>query len=207
MIPAVSILASLILLIGSTSVSAQEYIPLPEARESIASTKEGISGELEKEYISIITRNKAKGNDWHKDFEKRLSTEDRDRLETIFLQMNREQQRRQVVSFRAPGGPLPKLSLTADLIKEWKDKKAYQIRMNEKDVKNTALDAYTHRDFSHVLVRKLPSTAVNASRPKYQVNLMTNDYFEKYNAERIGEMKNIMVFSGFTYKVRVTEPR
>jgi len=165
----------------------------------IASTQEGASHELLNEYETIVNKYKSPGKEWWKGFDAMNAT-DYARLEEIFKQMSREQQHKQIVAFRGPIAPLSKAIPTAKQMEDWRNEKVYGVWINGKRVKNEVLNNYHHTDFSQANVSKLSPNAINYGKHFYQVNLMTNEYYQSYYDLSIADNKNVIMFRGFTFQ-------
>lgn len=92
----VPVLAFVIFLFSSKTF-AQDSLPIPKTKQNAAqSIQKGVSPELLSEYEQIVNRSKDKTGfpDFHK-----FPDADVDRLKTIYLSMNQEQQAKQIVTF------------------------------------------------------------------------------------------------------------
>jgi len=85
-----------------------------------------------------------------------------------------------------PGGniprprPFPKAVPSAEQLKSWQDVKMYGVWIDEKRVENAQLAVRQPADFSHFFLSRLSKTAVNYGKHYYQVDLMTNAFYEQY---------------------------
>jgi bla regulator protein BlaR1 len=159
---------------------------------SVGSTKEGVSQELLDEYEAIVNKYKTTDKKWWVDFQKNISKADRERLETIFKQMNKDQQRKQVVVFMRPIPPLPRVVPTKEQLESWKNSKIYGLWINDKRVSNDVLNNYSNADFAQFFVSKLSKNAINYGKHYYQVNVMTKEYYQKYYDQAMANMGNRM---------------
>ena len=140
------------------------------------------------EYKSIVERYKSTDDkSWWKNFKKDITPVDRNRLESIFLQMNRDQQKQQSVVFIKAMGTLPKKVPTAEQIESWKDPKMYGLWIDNKRVDNSILDNYQASDFSHFFESALAKNAKNYGKHDYQVDLTTNQHFVDFNKKKEAE--------------------
>ena len=156
-------------------------------------TKKGVSPELLNEYHRIIDRNKTsemKGND----FRKNLPDTDYKRLEEIFVQMSFLQQQAQTVIFIKPIPPGAKVVPSQKQCSSFKNSKIYGVWINEKKVANSELDKYSTDDFSKMDISKLYGPAKKGRIYSYQVDLMTNDYYEAYRKSTLANKSNTMGF-------------
>lgn len=153
-------------------------------------TKEGVSPELLKEYQDIADRYLGVGQ------QRRvpdMSPEDMSRLETIFRQMSKEQQQRQTIVFGQPIKPFAKKVPSAGQMKAFADPDLYGIWINGKKASNEAIGAYKNTDISWYMISNLYGAAKKGRKYKYQLNVMTNEYFIKQNEELVKNPKSVMM--------------
>jgi hypothetical protein len=75
--------------------------------------------------------------------------------------------------------PLPsKKPPTSELLKVWTDPKIYGVWLDNKRVSNAELTKYKTSDFALYNVSKLAKNTVNYGKHFYQVNLLTNEYYD-----------------------------
>jgi len=147
------------------------------------STKEGVSDDLLEEYKTITDKYT---NPKVVNTRRGITKADNNRLEEIFGQMSRAQQKQQHIRFvKFKAAPLLKVRPTQTQYEGWKDTNVYGVWINDKHVDNSELDKYTAADISQFFVSRLLGTARVNKKYKYQVNLMTTDYYEKYRKEQI----------------------
>ena len=201
------LLAGLILLF-STKILAQENpkttvpaTPVEKSRKdtikpttwlglSIGYTKEGVSGELLNEYDTLVEKIKSSISNGFKN----VSKDDRKRMEFIYKQMSLEQQNKQSIGFIKDAKPLPKIIPTKQQYEAFKNPQVYGVWINEKKVSNAELNKYSNMDFSQVFISKLYGAAKKGKTYTHQLNLMTNDFYNKYYEEaRAHEDEAIMV--------------
>ena len=184
----------------ATKIIKQQKDTIPKAVVglSVGSTKEGVSPELLNEYQNIIKKYKTDTNSWL-EFREKVAAPDRNRLETIYKQMSKEQQESQTVAFIKEPKPLPKTIPAKAQMESFKNPGIYGVWINGKKVSNTTLNKYINTDFSQVFISKLYGGAKKNVSYLYQVDLMTKDYYQKYYDEEIANKDNsIMVFQRFT---------
>ena len=68
-------------------------------------------------------------------------------------------------------------------IKSFKDSKKYGVWIDKKRVNNEILNNYKNTDFSQLFVSRLAKNAKNYGKHYYQVDLMTNEYYDNYKNE------------------------
>jgi len=181
--------ASIFLFAAKTTAQTKPPTVVPQLKE-VESTQEGASQALMKEYAEIVARNKIIGGGRYVFGE--FSVEEHKRLETIFKQMSKEQQSRQDIGFTKVPPPFPRNTITTQQLSAWTDANQYGLWINDKRVKNDVLIKHKPSDFSHVFVSKLMKNAINYGKHYYQVDLMTNEYYEKYRAEALSDNRYYM---------------
>lgn len=178
----------------ATSQSTSTQNTPPWIGISVGSTKKGAPGDLMNEYATILEKYGTTGEFWWSKFQKNISPFDQQRLEQIFKQMSAAQQSKQKVAFIKAPQPLKKVVPTDEQLKEWKNKTIYGLWIDGKRSTNSALERYTNTSFEHVAVSKLYGPAKQNKTYSYQVNLMTKDYYRKYNSQTTNKSGNKMVF-------------
>ena len=104
---------------------------------------------------------------------------DRKRLSMLYQQMTHEQQLSQVLRF-VPRKPLFKATPTQTQLAAWADAKTYGVWINGKKANNTELVNYKPTDFGQVYISRLTNAAINHTKHKYQIDLMTAAYYAEY---------------------------
>ncbi len=181
--------------IFSTKTIATEFISQiqPPVQGKAEITQEGISEELMKEFKGIIARNLVTNKNGDKHVSNDISEADQKRLETIYFQMSKEQQDDQAVSFVAlKEMVLPRSVPSVEKFESFKDPKMYGVWVDGKRVENDMLNNYKNTDFTQVSVSKLMKNAKNYDKHVYQVDLMTNDYYQRYYSEQTSKKGYIM---------------
>lgn len=148
--------------------------------QTVGGTKEGVSAEKLQEYQSIVDRYKVK------DFKRfaDIPLDAREKLLKIFKQMSKEQQLQQEVIFLPPLGPIEKKVPSEKEMKAFLDPDIYGVWIDGKKVSNSEISKYKNTDFSSFDVSRLYGRAKVNKRYKYQLNLMTNAYFNNLNEKR-----------------------
>ena len=195
---------TLAIFLFSTRTIAQEPAKAaPQSRMEVSSTVEGASQELMNEYAAILAKHKPGPNEvWGKTFGyyKDLTDAEKNRLEVIFLQMNKTQQAQQEVFFMPPIPPFGKAPPTSTQLQSWENAKKYGVWIDGKRISNTMLSNYSTRDFSHAFVSPLSKNAINYGKHYYQVDLMTNAYYKDYFEKTKANKKNTMAMRRFKNK-------
>lgn len=157
-------------------------------QEQIAFTQEGVSQEVLKEYQEIEKRYSKIGNNGQVSYWLNPDQIDKERLETIFFQMSKEQQTNQVFAFiPCELMVLPKTMPTEEQVEAFKDPEKYGVWIDGEQVNNSDLDRYKNSDFASVFVSGLTKTAKNYGKYDFQVNLMTNEGYKNYIDDKVAE--------------------
>jgi len=89
---------------------------------------------------------------------------------------------------------------TPEVFENWKRPDVFGIWLNDKHVSNSELNKYAHSDIAEYDLSKLYGAALKGRSYKYQLNIMTNDYFDKTYEERVKNRVLIMRRGWFTPK-------
>lgn len=163
-----------------TYIPKENNQPLTSVGLTTESTKEGVSQDLMNEYEAIVLKYKTSNLHWPKEMMEKIPQTEKERLQYIYLKMNKEQQSNQTIAFIKRPPPFAKTIPTKEQFESWKNAKIYGIWINNKRVSNTELNKYRNTDFSHCFVSKLYKNAINYGKHYVQVDLMTNVYYEDY---------------------------
>ena len=152
---------------------------------------EGITQEMMDEYKTLTKKyfDKAKRNQIQEP-----SKVDGERMEALLAGMSKGQL--STVEFTITKiKPLPRITPTDAEFEKYKDSALYGVWIDEKKVPNSTLDKYKAADFSQVYVSKLYPNAQKTIgyKYKYQVDLMTTDYYESYRKETLEHPKKYIV--------------
>lgn len=182
------------ILMFSSKIMAQDTMKTGQSEpKKIQPAKEGVSQKMLDEYSRIINKNKLNVQAKYTN-PPVVSGADRNRLETIFFSMSKEQQAKQTVTF-VHIASLLKNKLTKEQFTSFKNPKKYAITINDEKVDNSQLDNYTPSDFSNFSVVYLARTNSNYGKHlPLDVYLMTMEYY-KADIER--KKDNIMVSYSF----------
>lgn len=74
---------------------------------------------------------------------------------------------------------------TPEMFENWKRADVFGIWLNDKHVPNSALDKYKHSDIAEYDLSKLYGAALKGRSYKYQLDILTNEYFDKTYDERV----------------------
>ncbi len=179
----------------TTKVLAQDEATIHN-QQQIESSKTGVSQELLKEYQDIFNKYKKTLVDGKESYSLNLAQADKERVEKIFFQMSKEQQTKQMFVFvPANSMVLSRTIPTKEQFELFKDPKIYGIWINNQRVSNEVLNKYKNTDIAHVMMSKLAKNATNYGKHVYQVNLMTNDAYQKYYDETIAKKGYILTLN------------
>ncbi|MCX8533211.1 M56 family metallopeptidase [Chryseobacterium luquanense] len=142
------------------------------------------SGSPYEEVQKILNKYQALLNDKkYAEFDRKITAEDRQRLIELYAQLT-ENQKDELPFIFHTSKKFEKNSLNENDLKEFSNSKKYGLWIDEKKVDNTVLKNYQASDFSHKFVSKRYKNAISKKNPQpFQVNLMTNAYYEKYSKE------------------------
>jgi bla regulator protein blaR1 len=82
---------------------------------------------------------------------------------------------------------------TEEMLVDWQNGKKIGLWINEKRVKNSVLKNYKPSDFSEYFVSKLEKNAYNYGKHYYQVDVMTNDYYDNVYLKQVRENPSFMI--------------
>jgi bla regulator protein BlaR1 len=173
--------------------------------EKVPYTTEGISADLMNEYNSIAKKYLYTDEKGYERFRNNsLTTAERDRLESIFKQMNRAQQSEAIVGFAPRMEPWGKATPTDEQFEKWKDETNYGVWIDGKKVKNEELNKYKASDFSHYYASNLAYTEQMKKDVmksfnlkvmyKVQLDLMTHTEYDDYYQKTIARPKYEMFY-------------
>jgi beta-lactamase regulating signal transducer with metallopeptidase domain len=173
-----TLIAAVVLLSERTYAGNSANIQIPEKIvETPAQTSRQDSYQ---EFKDILVRYSDLLNDGkYAEFSKKISENDKKRLEELYPLLSETQRNEQKITFFA----LPELKKripTENELKSFLNKKDYAVWIDSKKIENSILKNYKKTDFSNVYISKIYPNARTAKNPQpYQVSLMTHPYFEK----------------------------
>lgn len=182
-----------VLVFSSKIISAQENPSTSKVLGiNLPATKDGASKELLNEYEVIIKKNMTKTKNGT-EIIGHVTTTERNRLEIIYKQMNQNQRDETKVIFTKKIPPFKKAIPTEKQFESFKDTAKYGVWIDDKKVKNEVLAKYKAEDFSHFSISNLRYTEEMKknvmtmfglhSMYAFQLDLMTNTYYENYYKE------------------------
>lgn len=148
-------------------------------------TDNGLSQELLNEFTETIkkhTRYTKEKQRYNQILE--LDIEQKKRLFYLFSQMSPEQKKASntIVYQR----PIPVKNVrSAELFEKWKNPNVFGIWLNGKKVNNKVLENYKYSDIVESEIHNLYGAAKKGRIYKYQLELTTNDFFDKTYPERM----------------------
>lgn len=189
----VPLLVIAIFIFGTKTIAQNTPTIVKPKQKEIQSTKEGVSPEMLNEYEGIVKKNKL-NTEFVSTSPSVIPDADKNRLETIFLAMSREQQAKQAVTFAPPSPPMPKNTPTEEQFKSFKNKKMYAITIDDRNVDNTVLNNYQPSDFGHFSIIYLAKTNKNYGKHlPVKVHLMTKENYRAYVKLALSNNDNIMI--------------
>lgn len=197
----VPVLASMIIVFHQKSYAVQPIIAI---RDTV--TPVHVVGDNPLlEYEKLLKKYGLEG-DVVKNFTKKrsqVSENDMQKMISLYLQLTHEERIKNRTSFIKHSAPFKKVNVSDADLRKWENGKIYGVWIDEKRIDNIKLKDYKGADFSLVFVSKLSKNAINYGKHYYQVDLMTNAYYEKYYKEaKALEGTYFMVIS---FKVPISE--
>lgn len=187
------------LLFGKISFAQQPKVEPKAAIHSPTDASQATVSEYEqlvKKYVTTTKKGHFRIN--------QPSETDRVRLETLFLGMSKEQQAKQAYIMVPPFKPFDKNTPTEAEFEAYKNATIYGVWLNDKKIKNSELNKYQASHIFHVFVSKLYPNAQKTIgyKYKYQVDMMTNEYYEAYRKERLADKKYMLMPSRVKIKTK-----
>ncbi|HRP55931.1 hypothetical protein [Agriterribacter sp.] len=107
--------------------------------------------------------------------------------------MSKAQQAKAEIIFHKKPSPFAKDIPTAKMFTAWKNAAMYGVWIDGKKIKNEKLDQYKPSDFSHSFTSKLYGAAKKNVSYNYQVDLMTNAYYDNYYKKSVSHSQPLML--------------
>lgn len=171
----------------------------PTSGAKAISNPDGASPEAIAEYQKLVNKYLTKGVHNGKEWSRLdLPNEtDRARLEVLFKSMSEAQQLQQQYAMNPPLKPLPRITPTEKEFESYKNPKIYGLWLDGKKVPNSVLDNYKASDFSQVFISRLykNAQATIGYKYKFQLDLETTAYYEKYRAEKLADKRYYLGFN------------
>jgi len=138
-----------------------------------------------KEFKDILNKySDLLNNRQYAEFSKKITEEDKARLEELYAQLTDAQKDEQKITFITVPA-LKKRIPTENELNSFLNKSNYAVWIDSKKIENSTLKNYKTSDFSHVSISKVYKNARTARNPQpYQVTLLTHSSFEKYQKEK-----------------------
>lgn len=138
-----------------------------------------------KEFKDILNKySDLLNNRQYAEFSKKISEQDKARLEELYAQLTDAQKEEQKITFITVPA-LKKRIPTENELNSFLNKSNYAVWIDSKKIENSTLKNYKTSDFSHVSISKVYKNARTARNPQpYQVTLLTHSSFEKYQKEK-----------------------
>jgi len=181
------------LFVFSTKVTAQKAQTNEPKSEQVKQITTGVSQELMNEFKAIID-NYINSDNWKKRNTDNISDEHTIRLFEIYSAMSKEQKDAQEIVVMAPLKKIAPNVPTQKQLESFKDPKIYGLWIDGKRVKNEVLNDYKYTDFSHFSQSGLCNNAKKGVAYEFQVDLMTNAYFQKFAKETDIDKKPSIAF-------------
>lgn len=141
-----------------------------------------------KKYGNLVEQKK------YGEFDKVISLSDRAKLKELYFQLTKEQ-RDETPLYFFDVKKSERVNVSQKQLDDFMNSKKYGLWIDGKKTNNQDLKKYKPEDFSHESVSKRYPNAISKKNPEpYQVNLMTNKYFQDYRNEKE------KIFMGFKAK-------
>ena len=141
-----------------------------------------------KKYGNLVEQKK------YAEFDKVISLSDRAKLKELYFQLTKEQ-RNETPLYFFDVKKSEKVNVSQKHLDDFMNSTKYGLWIDGKKTNNLDLKKYKPEDFSHESVSKRYTNAISKKNPEpYQVNLMTNQYFQDYRNEKE------KIFMGFKAK-------
>ncbi len=121
------------------------------------------------------------GNFNYSEFMKKLTDEDKRRLNELYPLLTLEQKNEFPIVLVDITGKYVKSVPTAKQLKDYSNTKIYGVWIDGKRVQNSSLKNFKPSDFSNVMSSIIHKNTVDYGKYKYHVSLMTNKYFDENN--------------------------
>lgn len=141
-----------------------------------------------KKYGNLLEQKK------YAEFDKVINLDDRAKLKELYFQLTKEQ-RNETPLYFFDVKKSEKINVSQKQLDDFTNSKKYGLWIDGNKTNNNDLKKYKPEDFSHQSVSKRYPNAISKKNPEpYQVNLMTNSYFQEYRNEKE------KIFMGFKAK-------
>lgn len=141
-----------------------------------------------KKYGNLVEQKK------YAEFDKVISLSDRAKLKELYFQLTKEQ-RDETPLYFFDVKKSERVNVSQKHLNDFMNSAKYGLWIDGKKTKNQDLKKYKPEDFSHESVSKRYPNAISKKNPEpYQVDLMTNQYFQDYRNEKE------KIFMGFKAK-------
>ncbi|RYU96001.1 M56 family metallopeptidase [Emticicia agri] len=86
-----------------------------------------------------------------------------------------------------------KITPSQEEMEKWKDPKMYGVWINEKRVRNSEVAKYKPSDIAEFSSSRVLKNALNYGKHKYQLDIMTNDYYENVYIKQVKESPTLFI--------------
>lgn len=189
-VPAFAVLA---IIFAEKTYAKESNENLNQEKESIISdvfSNDPLSeyNQIIKKYGNLVEQKK------YAEFDKVISLSDRAKLKELYFQLTKEQ-RDETPLYFFDVKKSERVNVSQKHLNDFMNSAKYGLWIDGKKTKNQDLKKYKPEDFSHESVSKRYPNAISKKNPEpYQVDLMTNQYFQDYRNEKE------KIFMGFKAK-------
>ncbi|HET8861237.1 M56 family metallopeptidase [Marivirga sp.] len=177
----VPIIILAILLFGKTTL-AQEGNENKKANNDAKSQEITPDQDLQLSFDEIMDKYVSVNEDGMLRVNMSMDKSDKEELKSIYLKMSAQQQAMQKIKFASR--KYDKNTPSNENLDQWKDSDKYGVWIDSKRIENAELSKYSNADFSDFFVSKLAKNAKNYGKHTFQVDLTSNELFEKRNGSQ-----------------------
>ncbi|MDR6807488.1 beta-lactamase regulating signal transducer with metallopeptidase domain [Dyadobacter sp. BE34] len=201
---------ALLLPVLALALSEKTYSQQPDSGKAfspdrkVETAHDGVSEAEMQDFFATIGKNTraVKNRKGRTDFHIELSPPEENRLYAVYERMSDAQKAqikaKEISVFRMD---IPvKKAPTPEMFENWKRMDLFGIWLNNKHVPNSQLNKYKYSDIAEYDLSKLYGAALKGRGYKYQLDILTNDYFDKTYDERVNNRVIITRIGWFTPK-------
>ncbi|SDE10580.1 Signal transducer regulating beta-lactamase production, contains metallopeptidase domain [Dyadobacter soli] len=168
---------------------ASKTTPKTERKADNASGNEAVSEEEMKDFFATIEKytRYVKNKNGRTDPMVEMSPALENQLYAVYERMSdmqKQQLRTKEITVFRMSIPVKKAP-TPEMFENWKRTDIFGIWLNEKHVPNSELNKYKYSDIAEYDLSKLYGAALKGRSYKYQLGILTNEYFDKTYDERV----------------------
>ena len=204
------VFVALLLPVLALALAEKTYSQQPASKKASAPERkveaahEGVSEAEMQDFFTTIEKNTRaiKNQKGRTNLHIEVSPPEENRLYAVYERMSDAQKAqikaKEISVFRMD---IPvKKAPTPEMFENWKRTDVFGIWLNNKHVPNSELNKYKYSDIAEYDLSKLYGAALKGRSYKYQLDILTNDYFDKTYDERVNDRVIITRISWFAPK-------